>query len=403
MASIPRLLTVDPNGNIPHQVRNAIDLMDRVVIQVDVPTAIEAMDELERGVCQVVVAAWSPGGEMQGWELAAEIKRSADTTAVILLADYDDTQLDEETLQASPFIYFHRPFDATVFLRVIEAGLDGRDAFEAYHNARRGKNETQAPDSGPVPNMNLDRAKTVIDGLLSELGAMAILLATRQGDVLLERGTVGNLKRDELAQVLLPIVNTNMDIKEMVGGNATSIQFYDGDEYDVFVLTVGLHHFMCIIFDGANGARQFGLVNRYGRRSAEDLIALLGADAWLVRRTTVPQTQQPPVRKARPKPAPVQEEIVELEPAVGLGETMLERPEGLDEAIAAAKKEQLEAIPEDEFDLDRLFAEESGGAADDDLFDLDGLEEIARDLDDRQGKLTREQAIELGLINNSNQ
>ena len=232
--------------------------------------------------------------------------------------------------------------------------------------------------------------------------SMAILLATRTGDVLLERGTVGQIKRDELAHALLPIVNTNVDIKEMVGGNATSIQFYDGEEYDVFVLTVGLHHFMCIIFDGANGARQFGFVNRYGRRSAEDLIALLGAEAWLLRRATPAIPQPAPTRKQRPKTATQEEEIVSLEPAVGLGETVSERPEGLDEAIAAAKQAKLESIPEDEFDVDSLFSDDINGG-DDDLFDLDGMEELARDLEDRQGKLTREQAIELGLINNNNQ
>ncbi len=402
MASIPRILTVDPNGTIPHQVRTAIDLMDRVMVQVDVPTADHAMSELDNSGFQVVISAWDPGGDMQGWELAAEIKRKNSQTAVILIADYDDTQLDEETLQASPFVYFHRPFDVTVFIRVMQAALNGDDIFEARMSAMFGGIREKQNAYGPVPQMNLERAKGILDSLLAELGAMAILLATRTGDVLLERGTVGQIKRDELAHALLPTINTNADLKDMVGGNATSVQFYDGEEYDVFVLTVGLHHFLCIIFDGTSGARQFGIVNRYGRRSAENLIALLGADAWLLRRQEA-KAPKPQTNRPRPKKRATSEEeaIVELEPAVGLGETMPQRPQGLDEAIAA-RQQSLDAIPEDEFDIDSLFSNDVN-SGDDDLFDLDGMEELARDLEDRQGKLTREQAIELGLINNNNQ
>ena len=39
MASLPRILTVDPSGSIPQQVRSAFDLMDRLVVQIDVPGA----------------------------------------------------------------------------------------------------------------------------------------------------------------------------------------------------------------------------------------------------------------------------------------------------------------------------------------------------------------------------
>ena len=33
MASLPRIITVDPTGSIPQQIRAAFDLMDRLIIQ----------------------------------------------------------------------------------------------------------------------------------------------------------------------------------------------------------------------------------------------------------------------------------------------------------------------------------------------------------------------------------
>ncbi|MBL8156637.1 MAG: hypothetical protein JNM70_20840, partial [Anaerolineae bacterium] len=74
----------------------------------------------------------------------------------------------------------------------------------------------------------------------------------------------------------------------LVGGQPQTIHFYDGDDKDVFVLSVGLHHFLCIIYDGQMGSRQFGSVTRIGRKAAQDLIALLGASAFMIDRQQTP-------------------------------------------------------------------------------------------------------------------
>ena len=79
-----------------------------------------------------------------------------------------------------------------------------------------------------------------------------------------------------LTKALIPTVMTTIEMSPLVGGQAQTIHFYDGDDKDVFVLSVGLHHFMCVVYDGQAGSRQFGSITRYGRRAAQDLIALAG-------------------------------------------------------------------------------------------------------------------------------
>src|SRR5690606_10847296 len=113
MASLPRIITVDPAGSIPQQIRAAFDLMDRLIIQIDVPGPNEALDELKRGGINAVFAAWTLGSGTLGWELAANIQKieQAKDAAIILLGDYEDTELDEEMLSESPFVYLKRPFD----------------------------------------------------------------------------------------------------------------------------------------------------------------------------------------------------------------------------------------------------------------------------------------------------
>src|SRR5215510_5559854 len=129
MASLPRIITVDPSGNIKQQISAATDLMDRFVAQIDVPSANYALEEVEiqKGKISAVIAAWEAGDGMQGWALAGKIRQIDPDVAIILLGDYEDTELDAEMLEQSPFIYLKRPFYIPQFILVLEAAQDGKD------------------------------------------------------------------------------------------------------------------------------------------------------------------------------------------------------------------------------------------------------------------------------------
>jgi hypothetical protein len=232
----------------------------------------------------------------------------------------------------------------------------------------------------------VDAARSIIDRLLVDLGAMAILLATRTGEVLLERGAVGYLNREKLANSLTPAALSGIEVKDLVGGQISTIQFFDGDDFDVFMLSVGLHHFICAVFDGQIGARQFGGVTRFGRRAVEDLIALIGANAFIV---------QPPVRTEERKPATK----ARVQKAAEVGEEAPLEPTRFAIDAPPAEPEQLVLEPLQVAD-DELAALFGGGgdlAVSEDLFDLDSLEnELSGQ--GAKGKLDWDQAMEIGLL-----
>ncbi len=396
MGSLPRILTVDPTATIPQIVRGAVDLMDRLVIQVDTPGGDEAIEEVKRGGYDLVISAWEPTRDrsMKGWELGAKIKQESPDTGVIIVAEETDPEMDQEFRDNSPFAYLQRPMDPPKFIHVLEAGLDGKDVKAALEeNIGGGGGGFSLADMGPVPPINQALAQSTVDSLLTDLGAMAIILSSRTGEVELEAGAVGYLDRAALTQAILPAMQTNINMKDIVGGNASALQFYDGAEYDVFVLSVGLHHVMAIAFDGEGGARQFGGVNRYGRRAAEDLIASLGAAAWIIEKPKEEVRRKSELRQA--PAAPVAEEVEEV--------IDLDRGSFGDEAVTEPEIEvpQLEAIDDADFDLDDLFGSaDDGGDFDMNMFDdLDAMEDIANaDAGSRKGTMTMDQARELGLI-----
>ncbi len=396
MGALPRILTVDPTDIIPQVIRGAVDLLDRRVAQVDMPGAEEAIEEVKIIPYNLVVTAWEPDPSMKGWELAAHIKRESEETAILILAHEDDPEMDEETLENTPFAYLQRTFDPAQFLRVVKAGLDGEDIKEAMlKSSGGGDGGSSVIDFGPVPQINADNAQTVIDTLLSDLGAMAIILSSRSGEVVLESGAVGYLDRDELTRTLLPSMQSNIQVRDIVGGNSSALNFYDGADHDVFVLSVGLHHFISVVFDGESGNRQFGSVNRYGRRAVEDLIAILGAEAWLIQAPQQPKEEVRRKSDARKTTAVVEEpELIELDRASfdGNGDTAQAEEA---EAEVVSNLPQMEAIGEDDFD-DLLGLLGGDDEIDTSLFDdLDNLQ-----IEDggTQGTLDWEQAQQLGLI-----
>lgn len=389
---MPRIITVDPTGAISRIIRSAMDLLDLSIIQVDVPNGRDALEELARQANLVITAfELDEEDDMKGWELAMRIKKSSPDAAVLILGDVEDPdEFDDETTQDSPYVYMRRPVDIHQFLRVMVGGLESH---EAMINARlqpaSGGGGGGDMDMGPVPNINLDEVQSVLDSLLSELGAMAVVLASREGESLLERGAVGYIDRDSLTRALKPVMMANIGIKDLVGGNVSTVQLYDGEEYDVFVLSVGLHHFVCLIFDGQHGARQFGMVNRYGRKAVEDLIASIGANAFFI---------QPPVKRADTLPHKAQAKRTKQKESEEPIE--LARAELSDEEEAPAEPEPaVQLDPIDDLDLDLLFGEGDVEGGSDDLFDMEKLEEMAKEnTPQRKGAVSWEDAEQLGLL-----
>ncbi len=387
MASLPRIVTVDPNNNIPQQIRAAFDLMDRLVVQIDVPGAEEALDEVKRGGCDAVIAAWDLG-KQKGWELASRIRQVDEDVSIMLLGEDNDTEMDDEMLAQSPFVYLRRPFDIPQLIRVLKAALDGGDIFDAV--LPPATTVRSISDMGAPPRINVERATSVLSDLQNDLQALAILLADREGHIAVELGTLMDINREELTHTVLSAVLTTLDLRDIIGGNAAALQFFDGDQYDVFLLSVGLHHFLCIVYEGTRGSRELGAVNRYGRRVAEDLIGILGAEAWLIQR--VKREEPEVVRKSQSRiaqPAP-EEELPQLEPA-RLSTSELQAVEEPEERL------QLEAIADEAFDPDALFSDDFDDDAADDLFSMDKLEELAK-FDGPKGTIDGEQAEQLGLL-----
>ncbi|TVR23601.1 MAG: response regulator [Anaerolineaceae bacterium] len=386
MVLIPRIVTVDPAGIVARIVRSSLELLDLSVIQTDIPASEDALNEIDQRV-NLVVVALSLDAHMKGFEFALRVKQASPDTAVLILADtHEPNELDEETTEESPFVYLSRPLDIHRFLRVLVAGLEGQESMKKAATATGGELTGGDDSMGAVPRLDIVAARKILEQTQSELGAMVVALADRQGEVLVEVGASGLVDLGDLARSMMPMMRTNIGLRDIVGGQVTTVQFYDGEDYDVFVLSVGLHHFISVLFEGQQGARQFGFVNRFGRKAVEDLIGLIGADAFFI----VPAAP----KEELPKRQTMVTKAVESEP-VELARAEIEfdeEPPELEPVI-----EPLEPI--DDLNIDVLF--DDTAPLEGDIFDnLEQLEEMAKQSDGafQKGRITWDDAKDLGVL-----
>jgi CheY-like chemotaxis protein len=395
MPSLPRIITVDPSGNVARIVRAAIELSDYLCRQIDVPTGEEALEEMKLTHSDLLIAALNLE-DIRAFDLAEQARQIREDVAVLILADGDDPEMDMTRQREHGFVYLQRPLDIQQFSAVLFAGMGGEDIFAALN--RPAPTATSDAARSPVPPIDVNRAGEIIDRLVSELLAMSVLLIDRKGEVLLERGPSANyIDQVALTQALMPSMGVVISMRDIVGGEASTLHFYDGDDRDVYTLSVGLHHMLCIVFDGEKGQREFGAVNRYGRRAMMDLIALLGAEAFFVQPVEATESTDEHVRLVRRTKretttnptVPLEEQTLTLARAEGF------EAQGKGNDLA---KLEFEPIPDDAFDasfLDQMDTLDLSQA--EQLFSLDSLGDAVSGLRS-QSTIDEEQAIRLGIL-----
>ena len=379
MVASPRIITVDPTGTIAFIVRAVADLLDISLTVIDMTGGQEALAEVRRGGCTLLITTVELGDKIRGYQLAIEVSQIAPETRVIVLAESTDPELDAKEMIDSPYVYMHRPVNLQRFSRVIYAALNGGDIFQAAQESLSASAQADL-DLGHLPFLDVEVARPIIDTLLTDVGAMAIVFANRLGEVLLERGAVGYLDRERLTHALQPIFRTTIDMGDLVGGNPRTLHFFDGEDYDVFVISVGLHHFLCLAFNGEAGNRAFGAVNRFGRRAAEDLVQLLGAAAFVIEARTETTAR-------KPHPVPQDEENEEIfQPLERAGSTY-EEPEPI----------HLDPIEELDFSIFETLDNMDLADADE-LFDPEKLADLVDQTNRKGGTIDIDEAGQLGIM-----
>jgi CheY-like chemotaxis protein len=281
----PRIIVVDARQSLHHIVRAAMELMGRRPRLIETYTSDDALFELRLSSPDLLITAHTLGDTTNGPMLALLAKRELAALPVIVMANEDDPELDEETLSQSPFQYLHRPFAPEAFIRALRIALDGPEA---------APKEAIPEAIVPVPPVDFERLRPVMFRLMRDVGAMAAVLADRNGKVVAYEGAAGYVDRDALSAALGPGFGDTMKILPLIGDQPRVLKYFDGERSNLFGLALGLHHFLMLIYDGKAPASALGNVKRFGGAAVNEMLEIVGPVAFELK----------PTLQAAPAPSP---------------------------------------------------------------------------------------------------
>jgi len=364
-----QILIVDDDRELSRMLRATIELFDRTFKIVEVPSAEEAMLESRRNAFDLVIADIRLPG-MDGLEMMRRIRKiHPETQAIIITGASPATEAEAKNLNV--VAYFSKPLNTNDFIAAVQRAL--------------GIESRSAPNAQAVlaysPSLG-DR----LSALRRDLGCLAVYLADLDAHIVARAGDVSAFDIEAMVRTIEVTFSASLKICGMLGGLVPqNLHFFDGDEYDIYVLNVGQVYMLVMLFSGDIGARQMGQVARYGRLAADDMLNVLADTIAL--ETARSQTQ--PAMGAPPTIEIVSPELPE--PIV------LTPSSGLQFEPAPALEPEPAQVLDIKFETLDTAANDLAGADVDSFWDS-ALAETADGENTRGNEISFEQALKLGLV-----
>jgi DNA-binding response OmpR family regulator len=254
-----RILLVDDHREITRMLRTALETLGRGYTIVDVPSGEEAVLEIGRGGFDLLIADVRLPG-ISGLDVAKRLRRANPKAPIVIITGQPSIPEEVEAQRLGVAGYFAKPLRLDEFMT-------------AVLNALGEKPPERPVEQAPSQPRDAPSISARLSTLRRDLGANAVFLVDQEGKVVVRAGDVVRLDMDAVIPPLMTVFSASMKVCKLLGGFIpANVQFFDGDDFDIYSANVGQYFTIVIIFDGDRGAGQMGPVMRYGRQCADDLL-----------------------------------------------------------------------------------------------------------------------------------
>jgi CheY-like chemotaxis protein len=281
-----QILIVDDDRELSRMLHATLERVDSTYRIVEVPSAEEAMLETRRNAFDLLVCDVRLPG-LDGLEMLRRLRKQRPETQAIVISGRANPIRPDEVQDLNPVAVLSKPINTEAFITAVQKVLGG--------SAR----PVLRSDSAPVYSPSLSDRLTV---LRRDLGCLAVYLGDLHGNVVARAGDVSAFNVEELLHSIEVAFSASLKVSGLLGGVVSqNMHFFDGDDYDVYVLNVGQTYMLVMLYPGDIGARQMGQVSRYGRLAADDMLNSL-ADSLPAEAGVSPFAQPalPPQNKTKP-------------------------------------------------------------------------------------------------------
>ncbi|MCC6904778.1 MAG: response regulator [Anaerolineae bacterium] len=270
------ILIVDNQREEARFLKTTLELLEHGFTIVDVPSGEEAMLEFIKPLDLIVTRNTLPG--MSGLDLIRRAHRRHPTVKSILTVERITDDLRQQASEAGVTSLIEKPYDAHDVSSAVQQALFGERPGQASPAAQ----PSSDGEFGPIPPVDAAEVGRMLGPQMFALGARGVAFVNRKGEVLWRGGQFDDRVRfNELVVFLARNLTNSGTIASYIGQiPSTTMQYYDGFNYDLFSISVGVHFFVALVFDG-DSQNMLGAVMNFRRKVIRDVIDYIGVDAVL--------------------------------------------------------------------------------------------------------------------------
>lgn len=264
MAEAKHILVVDDHFEMLEFLRSMLELSNQDYEVLAVPSAEEGLFELRRAQFDLIITDVRLPG-MSGFDLVRRVRKLGRKTPVIMITAYSSTQGKKEAEELGVYRYFKKPLDTDNVLTAVHTALHGESV----------------DLTAPVPRGNAVKSvsasvKKRLEALRTDTGAVQLMLATIQGEVVFADGQSDRLELNGLAEIIARNIQDSFLLAEKLNSRTPfSLQYHAGGRIELYCANVGRDHFLTLFYETSSRRGRIGTIWLFTQRAIKDMVGLL--------------------------------------------------------------------------------------------------------------------------------
>ncbi len=272
MANVKRILVIDDHFEMLEFLRSMLELSDQDYEVLAVPSAEEGFFEVKVTHFDLIITDVRLPG-MSGFDLVRRVRRLGHKTPIIMITAYSSAQGKKEADELGVYRLFMKPLDTDSVLTAVRTALYG-DSVKSLKGEVSGI--ARPVEKTAVSSSVQKRLQT----LRTDTGAMQLILATVEGDVVF---TVGNgnssgqpLDLPALAAIIARNIKDSYLLANTLGSvEPFTLQYHAGERIELYCANIGKDYFLTMFFDASSRRGRIGTIWVFTQRAIKDLLTLL--------------------------------------------------------------------------------------------------------------------------------
>lgn len=260
---IPRILLVDDDRQIARMFRTSLELSGREYEVIDVPSAEEALLELERAPVDLVVSDLKLPG-MSGLDLLQRVRARNPQARAIMITAHPSEEVRDRATELGVIAFMTKPIHTNAFLEIVDRVVSIQQQEQKAEAVRLKRRRKVLPH---------------LQELQKTIGASVVILTGSDADILASTGDEDSFHLDNFKTLLTEAGRISIRLSASLGASTPwNVHYFSGSPISLYLVSAGFDLVLVIGVHRESDYGQVGAVARHARTAFSRILSELSGD-----------------------------------------------------------------------------------------------------------------------------